>query len=214
MNVKEAIEITGGLTTTDKMPCKSINLPAAACKTGSLLRDVQGSVCSKCYARKGRYVFPVVQQALVRRMNAVKNPQWVEALTTLIASQSPECFRFHDSGDIVDAAHLNKIMDIVKALPDTIFWLPTMEHQLVADYFGDKPIPSNMIIRLSTAMIDGEPSKLARKLSAKAGFTMTRVSTEEAEGFKCPATWLKTGKCGDCRACWNRSIKTVVYLKH
>ena len=214
MDIQQAIGITGGLTSTSKMPCKSANLPAMACRTGSLLRDVPGSVCSKCYARKGRYVFPVVQKALARRLKAIRDPEWAEAMTTLIASQSPECFRFHDSGDIQDMAHLGEIMKVVEALPDTKFWLPTLEHKLVAEFFQDRPVPANLAIRLSTAMMDGAPSKLARTLSAKDGFATTRVSTEGGGGFKCPATWNHTGKCGACRACWNQNVKMVVYKKH
>lgn len=214
MNIKEANAITGGLTSTDKLPCRSINLPAAECRTGSLLRNVKGSVCSKCYARKGRYVFPVVQQALARRMEALQDPRWAEAVTTLIAMQSPDCFRFHDSGDLQGSDHIGKIMDVVNALPDTKFWLATLEHKMVADYFEDRAVPANLTIRLSTAMIDGEPSVLAKSLSAKDGFAMARVSTGEVEGYKCPATHNGTGKCGDCRACWSNTIKTVVYKKH
>jgi len=50
----EAIQIIGGdLSATTKMPCKSFNLPAWECKTGSKLAKIKGSVCFNCYAMKG-----------------------------------------------------------------------------------------------------------------------------------------------------------------
>ena len=68
MLIKEAKEITGGLTYTTKMPGPSFNTPAQRCVTGSKLRNIKNSVCNGCYALKGNYVrFPKVGEALERR---------------------------------------------------------------------------------------------------------------------------------------------------
>ena len=64
---KEAIKITGGLSTPSKMPGPAHNLPAAACKTGAKLAQIPGSVCSGCYALKGRYRFNNVQKTEERK---------------------------------------------------------------------------------------------------------------------------------------------------
>jgi hypothetical protein len=61
-----------------------------------------GSTCEGCYATKGCYVFPVVQAAQYRRLAAIKNPLWVEAMATLINSKKSKYFRWHDSGDVQD----------------------------------------------------------------------------------------------------------------
>jgi hypothetical protein len=46
----QAMEIIGGdLSATTKMPCKSFNLPAWECKTGSKLAKIPGTVCHGCY---------------------------------------------------------------------------------------------------------------------------------------------------------------------
>jgi hypothetical protein len=63
---------------------------------------VPGSTCEGCYATKGCYVFPVVQAAQYRRLAAIKNPLWVEAMATLINSKKSKYFRWHDSGDVQD----------------------------------------------------------------------------------------------------------------
>jgi len=71
MNKKEAIKITGGLSKPSKMPGPAFNLPAQACITGSKLVKIPGSVCSGCYALKGRYRFPNVKEALTRRLEGL-----------------------------------------------------------------------------------------------------------------------------------------------
>ena len=61
---KQLEVITGGLSAPSKMPCHSFSISAKRCKVGSKLRKVVGSTCNKCYALKGRYVFPNVERAM------------------------------------------------------------------------------------------------------------------------------------------------------
>ena len=98
MLIKEAKQITGGLSKPSKMPGPAHNLPAWRCITGVKLQQVAGSVCAGCYAMKGRYRFRNVKEALDRRLQALTDPRWVEAMVTLITGQAG-C-RWPDSGDI------------------------------------------------------------------------------------------------------------------
>ena len=100
MKTKEAWALVGGLSKPSKMPGWSIGIPAKECKTGSKLRLIPKSVCAECYALKGCYVFQVVQAAQYKRLEAISNPAWVQAMTTLINSKKPDVFRWHDSGDV------------------------------------------------------------------------------------------------------------------
>jgi hypothetical protein len=104
MNTTEALKLVGGLSKPSKMPGWAYGIPAAECKTGAKLKLVPGSTCEGCYADKGCYVFPVVQAAQYRRLAAIKNPLWVEAMATLINSKKSKYFRWHDSGDVQDVA--------------------------------------------------------------------------------------------------------------
>ena len=88
MNLKEAKEITGGLSSPSKMPGYAYNLPAWKCITGVKLQAVEGSVCAGCYAMKGRYRFRNVKDALNRRLNSLTHLQWVEAMTVLVTHYS------------------------------------------------------------------------------------------------------------------------------
>jgi hypothetical protein len=189
---KEAREITGGLSKPSKMPGPAHNLPAAACKTGAKLVKVPGSVCAGCYALKGRYRFNNVQQALKRRLKALESPLWVEAMTTLIKGQ--DWFRWHDSGDIQSMEHLNNIFKVCKLTPETKHWMPTREAQFLKG-LNPEEVPENLIIRMSSHMIDQGPVKQ---------WPWTSTVSTAPEARTCPAP-DQDNDCGSCRACWDRS---------
>ena len=199
MKTSEAWTIVGGLSKPSKMPGWSIGLPAKECKTGSKLRDVKDSVCYDCYALKGCYVFKVVQEAQYRRLAAIYTPQWVEAMATLIQSKKPDVFRWHDSGDVQDLDHLNKIFEVCRLTPSKRHWMPTRE-AWIKDHLDRAP--SNLVIRFSAPMVDQ---------AAPASWPNT--STVVTSGATCPSA--KQGNiCDDCRNCWNSEIKNISYGQH
>ena len=61
MLIKEAWAIVGGLSDCTKMPKFSYGLPAIKCIVGAKLNKVVGSVCKKCYALTGHYLFESVR---------------------------------------------------------------------------------------------------------------------------------------------------------
>ena len=201
MKVKEAKAITGGLPYTTKMPGPSDNTPASRCITGAKLRLVPGSVCSSCYALKGNYKrFPKVEEALERRFKSLGHGSWIEAMAALIKKH--KFFRWHDAGDIQSAKHLQNIFEVCKLTPGTKHWMPTREAQFLKALDPDT-IPTNLIIRMSSHMIDQPPVKFWP-------WTSTVTSGHDAS---CPAP-KQGNKCGDCRACWDRSVPSVSYGKH
>ena len=122
MQLKEAKKITGGLSSPSKMPGYAYNLPAWKCVTGVKLQAVEGSVCSGCYAMKGRYRFQNVKDAMQRRLDRLHHPRWVDAMVTLIDQQP--VFRWHDSGDLQSVQHLKNIFEVCNRTPGTMHWLP------------------------------------------------------------------------------------------
>lgn len=217
MNKQEAIEITGGLSDTSKMPCKSISLPAQSCKMGSKLVGLKGSVCHGCYALKGMYRFSIVKTALTRRLDKLYHPQWVEAMVFLIGKD--KYFRWHDSGDIQSIMHLSNIMEVARLTPNCQHWLPTREYKMVEEYVESYGlIPKNMFVRLSAIMVDGNtPDKLVEFLNdfqnVEGFIGVSSVSnTHEESTDNCPA-YSQGGKCGDCRKCWSPHYN-VTYPLH
>jgi hypothetical protein len=196
---KEARQITGGLSAPNKMPGPSINLPAWNCITGLKLQAVKNSVCAGCYAMKGRYRFPNVREAMDRRLAALTDPRWVDAMVTLVKGQP--WFRWHDSGDIQSPDHLKNIFEVCNRTPETRHWMPTREVKFLKLMDPDV-VPKNLIIRISSHMIDQGPVK-----------HWPWTSTVVTSGKTCPAA-EQGNKCKECRACWDRSVKNVAYGKH
>ena len=191
---KEARKITGGLSAPNKMPGPSINLPAWNCITGLKLQAVKNSVCAGCYAMKGRYRFPNVREAMDRRLEALKDPRWVDAMVTLITGEP--WFRWHDSGDIQSPEHLKNIFEVCNRTPQTRHWMPTREVKFLKLMDPDV-VPQHLIIRISSHMIDQGPVK-----------HWPWTSTVVTSGKTCPAA-EQGNKCKECRACWDRSVKNV-----
>ena len=197
---KEAEKIVGGLSKPSKMPGPAYNLPASACITGQKLAKVPGSVCAGCYALKGRYRFNNVQAALQRRLQAIESPEWVEAMIILIKPQ--KYFRWHDSGDIQSLKHLENIFRVCRATPGTSHWLPTREAQFLKRLKVNQ-VPRNLIIRMSSHMIDQAP----------VNFWPWTSTVTSGDGRSCPAP-EQGNECKDCRACWDRTVPNVCYGKH
>ena len=199
MLVKDALKITDSFTKTSKMPGWSIGIPAKECKTGKKLREIKNSVCEGCYALKGCYVFDVVQKAQYKRLEAINHPDWVLAMATLINSKKPDVFRWHDSGDVQDVQHLEKIFEVCRATPDKRHWMPTRE-AWIKDHMKDAP--ANLVVRFSSPMVDQGPVK-----------SWANTSTVSTKSRTCPAP-DQDNACGSCRACWDPLVKNIEYGKH
>jgi len=199
MNTKEAWALVGGLSKPSKMPGWSIGIPAKECKTGKKLRQIKNSVCEGCYALKGCYVFKVVQEAQYKRLEAIQHLDWVLAMATLINSKKPDVFRWHDSGDVQDLDHLNKIFEVCRLTPAKRHWMPTRE-AWIKDHMHKAP--ANLVVRFSSPMIDQGPVK-----------SWANTSTVSTKSRSCPAP-DNNNECGSCRACWDPLVKNVEYGKH
>ena len=207
MTKKEAKLITGGLSNTSKMGCKSYGLPARECITGSKLRLIAGSVCSECYAHKGMYNFPVVQAAQYRRLESIQSDLWVLAMVAAIGSDL--YFRWHDSGDIQSASHLSKIAEVCRLTPNCKHWIPTKEKGIVLRWLKVNECPENLIIRLSAPMVNQAVKSVVVELFSSSVHNSPLMSV----GHTCPAP-KQDGECRDCRSCWNKTIRNVSYAIH
>ena len=199
MKTSEAWALVGGLSKPSKMPGWSIGIPAKECKTGKKLRQIKNSVCEGCYALKGCYVFKVVQEAQYKRLEAISHPDWVLAMATLINSKKPDVFRWHDSGDVQDVQHLEKIFEVCKLTPAKRHWMPTRE-AWIKDHMHKAP--ANLVVRFSSPMIDQGPVK-----------SWANTSTVSTKSRSCPAP-DNNNECGSCRACWDPLVKNIEYGKH
>jgi len=203
MLIKEAREITGGLSKPSKMPGPAYNLPASQCITGAKLVNVKGSTCSGCYALKGNYIrFPAVQKAMERRARSLVHDSWITAMVVQIKRH--RWFRWHDSGDLQSVQHLKNIFEVCKLTPDTRHWLPTREARFI-NLMDPAVVPKNLKIVLSDHMND--------QATPPSWWPYTSGVTTKHGTVTCPAA-SQGNKCRSCRKCWDRRTKRVIYGKH
>jgi hypothetical protein len=215
MRISDLEKAVGGLSTPSKMPGFSYGIPAQDCILGSILRKKEGSVCGKCYAFKGMYVFPCVKNAQKRRLEILRAdlPTWTNNMVELLQakyrnkkSKKDRVFRFHDSGDIQSLEHLEAIVQIAKNLPSIRFWLPTKEIKTIRLWLSANPkgFPLNLIVRISAPMIGRPAAPISGTLSS---------TVSAGVGYSCPAP-KQGNNCGDCRACWSLNVPSVDYHEH
>lgn len=211
MSKKQAAAITGGLTQTTKMPCRSYSLPTVACKTGFRMSKIAGSICAVCYASRGNYMrfAASIEPAQHARLESIDSDLWVNAMVTLIGTD--QFFRWHDSGDIRSIDHLEKIAQVCELTPNCKHWLATREYGIVAAFAAQHDIPPNLVIRLS-AMFPDRPAKIPASLRGIAGIAVSHVHTVVPLATPCNAP-NQRGECRECRACWDRS-GAISYAMH
>jgi hypothetical protein len=197
----------GSLSTPSKMPGYSWSISATKCITGSKLALVEGTPCSKCYARRNFYLLPVVKTALDQRLQGwEEDPDWIALMAIRLLLRKDTHFRWFDSGDLQSLKMLQDICDVAEHTNGYVsHWLPTQENAFVYQLLT---VPSNLTIRLSSSKIGVmQPSKYAHVQSSA-------VSKAPIDGeWMCPSS-KQGNKCLDCRACWDKSIPNVVYLEH
>lgn len=166
---------------------------------------------------------PNVRRALERRLVGISHPDWVEAMVVVIEHHCRKCpyFRWHDSGDIQSLKHLEDIVTIAERLPRIRFWIPTRERQFVKRFLASKACPRNLVIQVSEPLIR-EPRRHGGGSFPNTSGVAPRMPVDEWRKrvdenrrvlHHCPAS-LQSHKCEDCRACWDRRVKHVVFLQH
>ena len=194
------------LSNTSKLGVKSISLDANKCKTGGKLAKKKGTVCNGCYALKGCYVFPVVKNAMARRLEFFNSPNFIPIMVWLLQSQKKKYFRWFDSGDIQNIFMALNILEVCKQTPDIQHWIPTKEYKIWRQALKIQKLPDNVVLRMSSPNIDQEPLKEFQN-------TSTVHENKKAFGLECIA-YKQDGKCLECKACYDPKIKNISYPKH
>ena len=207
---KEALSVVSSLSNTSKMPGLSWGISASLCKTGGKLAQVKGTVCSDCYAMKGSYtMYPAVAIAHGKRIDAymADRDAWIAAMIKLIDGQ--ECFRWFDSGDLQSVDMLRDILAVCRATPSTKHWIATREVMFVKN----ADIPANVVIRISDVKPNAKLSTARVNVTGNISQVYLRNAQPQAGAHVCPAP-TQGGACGDCRACWSKSVTSVTYKIH
>lgn len=173
---------------------------------------------------------------MARRLSGVTHPAWVVAMVRLLTHVHAQKFirvdlgtagvraqraggqrfrlnetgfhRWHDSGDLQSIEHLARICEVARRTPRIRHWLPTQELGFVKSFIAQGgAIPSNLIIRVSTVMLDDPRPR------AWSHGSMVFEHVPPRDVHLCPAQ-SQGNFCGSCRACWNPNVKMVAYAAH
>ena len=211
MNIKELEKEIGTLSNPSKMPSYAWGISAKKCNSGSKLAKHKGTICNKCYALKGHYVFKPVKLAHKKRLNAIKKPEWVDYMAELLTlkykrlAKSRLFHRWFDSGDLQSYEHLMKIFEVCELTPHIKYWLATREYGII-NKIKVKDVPKNLCLRVSSIRVDGSIPQFWQ-------WTSGVHKDKSAIGYECPA-YKQGGECKDCRACWSHKVKQVSYKEH
>ena len=211
MKIKKLEKKIGTLSNPSKMPSYAWGISAKKCVTGSKLAKIKGTICNKCYALKGHYVFKPVKVAHKIRLNAIYKSEWVDYMAELLTQKykrldkSRLFHRWFDSGDIQSYEHLMKIFKVCELTPHINYWLATREYKII-NQIKEEDVPKNLCLRISAILVDGNIPKFWK-------WTSGVHKNKKPIGRECPA-YKQDGECKDCRACWNHKVKQVSYKEH
>lgn len=202
-----AIDITSAapkFSKAGKMPCRSWSLQAGATCPGA--KD--DPACDSCYAQKGNYRFKNVKGLREHNQQDWQAANWVDVMIADI-SINDLYFRWFDSGAMYSLKLAEKIYAVMAGCPGTKFWLPTRMHKFKKFHaiIARMEALDNVVVRKSTHGIDTAPmasatvSVIYRNEEPQAGATVCEAKT-------------RAGKCGTCRACWDKGVAVVAYPFH
>ena len=197
------------LSKASKMPCRSWSLQALVTCPAS--KDANGELvaaCAGCYATTGNYNFPNVKAPREHNKDDWKRSEWVDDMVQEL--DADRYFRWFDSGDVYDIRLAKKILEVMKRTPWVRHWLPTRMHKF------DKFVPvlnemqslPNVVVRLSSDGVNGET------IEGVTTSTIIPTSEQAPKNATVCEAYERDGKCGQCRACWNKDVSLVAYVAH
>jgi hypothetical protein len=210
MNMMLAIAPKPKFSETSKMPKGCLSWSLEALKTCAGAIDITGEIvdpCKICYARDGFYKMPVVKEARAYNKKDWKRPEWEDDMVERIIRIL--LFRWYDSGDCYTVKLAWKMYNVMKRTPNCQHWFPTRNYKFnrykeVLDAMAALP---NVVVRFSSDSISGGI------VDGNTTSTIIPYIDTPTTATVCYA-YDRGGKCGDCRACWDKDVEVVAYPAH
>lgn len=169
------------------------------------------STCKKdCYAAKLCKLRPSVRDAYNRNLNILKTDRDAYFIQVKAAAVTTRFFRFHVSGDIIDADYLDRMVKIARELKGTQFLAFTKNYEDVNAYFETHKQPKNLKLIFSLPF-DGATIENPHNLPTAA---VIFRDTVPADNWK-----ICGGNCTECACrgvgCWElKKGETIAFYKH
>jgi hypothetical protein len=194
---------------TSKLGTLSWSLQAIETCPGSVGADGQlVPACSGCYATTGCYNFKGTKAVRSDNKLAWQAPDWVDVMVAKLKKQTH--FRWFDSGDMYSLDLATKMLEVMKATPNTKHWLPTRMKKFskFAAIISAMDSLPNVKVRFSSDAVDGTYTKGLHGSTILPDATLADSNT-----FVCKAP-EQDGQCKSCRACYDKEIDTIGYIAH
>jgi hypothetical protein len=194
---------------TSKLGVRSWSLQAIdTCPGAWASPGVLVDACQGCYATTGNYRFENVRAP--RRFNQEdwQRLDWSDDMVKEL--NNDRFFRWFDSGDAYTLGLAEKMLEVMRRTPWVKHWFPTRMHKFpkFRNVLEDMRKLKNVAVRFSSDSIVGEYNK------ALHGSVIIPTPADVKRGTKLCTAYANEGKCGDCRACYDKKIKTIAYPAH
>jgi len=192
---------------TSKMPCKSWSLEAIATCPASKGEDGElVDACKGCYATTGFYLMGNAKKLREHNSEDWKREEWVSEMVYELRNQT--YFRWFDSGDVAWLKLAEKIYQVCEQTPNVKHWIPTRMYKFpkfkaILDKLNELP---NVRVRFSSDSVEGD-------FTNEHASTIISYADSPTDAFICEA-YSRDGKCGDCRACWQKDVPMIAYVAH
>ena len=187
---------------------KSWSLQAIDTCPGSIGADGElVDPCKLCYARGGAYTWKTTIAPREENRKDWKRPEWVADMVARLSKE--KFFRLFDSGDLYSVSLARKWLEVFKSLPNCKFWLPTRAYKFdkFQSVLAEMNALPNVSVRYSSDSVIGEYTPGLH------GSTILHTDDTPAGVTRCMA-YTRGGKCGGCRACWDKSVPVIGYPFH
>tara|TARA_R110000787_G_scaffold101929_5_gene207632 strand:- start:2686 stop:3360 length:675 start_codon:yes stop_codon:yes gene_type:complete len=187
------------------MPSKGGTCPASIDpNTGEFV-----DACKGCYAMAGNYRFPNVKAPRIHNKEDWKRDAWVSDMVAEL--DNDRYFRWFDSGDMYDIRLAKKMLQVMELTPHCNYWLPTRMHKFnkFMPVINAMQALPNVVVRLSSDSVQG--GIIDTKLPNS---TIIPTIEQATSAMTICHAYDNDGKCGSCRACWSKDVKTVAYVAH
>lgn len=197
------------LSMTTKLGCKSWSLQAGDTCPGSYTKD--GSLvpaCKGCYAKFGNYRYNNVKEPREHNKQDWQRTEWVADMVQALDTE--RYFRWFDSGDMYALGLAEKIYQVMQQTPWVKHWLPTRMQKFpkFQSILANMQALPNVSVRFSSDSVTGDYTP-----GLHGSVIVPDTSSVPQEAFLCGA-YSRDGKCGSCKACWNKDVELIAYPAH
>lgn len=198
------------ISTTSKLDgIRSWSLQALDTCPGSVSSPgVLVDACKGCYATTGNYRYPNVKAPRLENREDWQRIEWCDDMVR--ALDKDRFFRWFDSGDMYTLGLAEKILEVMQRTPWCSHWLPTRMHKFpkFRAVLRDMQALPNVMVRFSSDSVRGEYVKGLH------GSVIVPDAETLPDGVSLCGAYSRGGKCGGCRACWNKDVAVIAYSAH